>query len=283
MLSINIEKQCRSVLVGLRPPASKRFNGNNKIDFDSHLKAFERAMKVEGVTDLIKVGELQHWFSGEPLDVCELSLFEENPETQLESILLELKRYYGKKNNTAEAILEKILDGPQIKENDHKSINSFLISLRKFYMFALQTDRAVHFDSPDIINRIFRTKLAFMARYWTKKRVEQGLKDDADLKFTDLISFIEFQSRCTETLKTVMGDKNDKHDRQDKLDPKKNKKTNPSTDVVVIDAISAFPANSSHGGGRGGGRGGHRGGRGGGRGGRGAARAGTQPNRGRNP
>ena len=103
----------------------------------------------------------------------------------MKSSLSELKRYYGKKNNTAEAILEKILDGNQIKEGDHRALNTFLIALRKFHTFATRTDRAVHFDSPDIINRIFRTKLSFMARQWTKKRVVKGHRENDDLKFSD--------------------------------------------------------------------------------------------------
>ena len=277
MLAINIERECRSVLATLRPPAQKKFSGNAKIDFESHLKSYERAMKVPGVTDAIKVAELQFWFSGEAADVCELSLFEEDPEAQFKSILTELKKYYGKKNNTAESILEKILDGGQIKEHDNKALNSFLISLRKFHMFALRTNRAIHFDSPDIINKIFRQKLSFMAKFWTKKRVETGLKNDNDLKFEDLIKFIEFQSQYTQTLKTVMGDKGDKNDKNDKGDKGefKKKQRNNLPEEITIDAISSDPPNTSHGGGRGG-RGSFRGGRGGGRGGRGGGRGGYQ-------
>ena len=70
MLAVSVERECRGVLVGLRPPNNKRFNGDkNKINFDNHLKSFERAMKEEGASDAIKVGELVHWFTGEAADL----------------------------------------------------------------------------------------------------------------------------------------------------------------------------------------------------------------------
>ena len=91
-------------------------------------------------------------------------------------IIAELKRYYGSKNNTAEGLLEKILDGQQIKEGDNRALTTFLIALRRFHVFATQTGKARHFDSPDILNRILRTKLGFLVKFWSKKRVEQGRK-----------------------------------------------------------------------------------------------------------
>ena len=211
MIAVSVERECRGVLVGLRPPNNKRFNGDkSKVNFDSHLKAYERAMKVEGATDAIKVGELAHWFTGEAADLCELFYFEEDPTRQLELIIAELTRYYGCKNNTAEGLLERILDGQQIKEGDNRALTTFLIALRKFHVLATQTGKARHFDSPDILNRILRTKLGFLVKYWSKKRVEQGRRggeEGNDLKFSDLIKFIEFQAEYFETVQTVLGDK----------------------------------------------------------------------------
>ena len=106
--------------------------------------------------------------------------------------------------------MERILDGQQIKEGDNRALTTFLIALRKFHVLATQTGKARHFDSPDILNRILRTKLGFLVKYWSKKRVEQGRRggeEGDDLKFSDLISFIEFQAEYFETVQTVLGEK----------------------------------------------------------------------------
>ena len=58
-----------------------------------------------------------------------------------------------------------------------------------------------------------RTKLGFLVKFWSKKRVEKGRKgedEENDLKFSDLIKFIEFQAEYFECVQTVLGDKAEK-------------------------------------------------------------------------
>ena len=112
MLSVSMERECRSILVGLRPPKEKRFSGDTqKIEFEAHLHAFQRAMKVEGVSDAIIVNELAHWFCGNAASICNLFYFETDATKQLKLILEELTKYYGSMNITAESLLERLLKG----------------------------------------------------------------------------------------------------------------------------------------------------------------------------
>ena len=112
MLNLNMERECQSILLGLRPPKDRRFSGDTeKIEFEAHIHAFQRAMKVEGVSDAIRVGELAHWFSGNALEICGLFYFETDATKQYKLILGELTKYYGRMNITAESLLEKILRG----------------------------------------------------------------------------------------------------------------------------------------------------------------------------
>ena len=127
------------------------------------------------------------WFGDEASDVCELFIFIEVSSIQFQLIIAELKKYCGNRNTTgAESILERILDNSKLKEKT-KGLKSFLSSLRKFYVFAKQTSRDKILDSPDIINCIIHSKQSFIAKYWTKTRVEKEIKDGKDLNCNDLI------------------------------------------------------------------------------------------------
>ena len=102
MLAVSMERECRSILVGLRPPKEKRFSGDTQnIEFEAHIHAFHRAMKVPGVSDAIKVNELAHWFTGDAAAICNLFYFETDAAIQLKLILEELTKYYGSMNITA--------------------------------------------------------------------------------------------------------------------------------------------------------------------------------------
>ena len=200
------------MLSASRPPPEKRFSGYScKIDFDAHVKSFERAMMVEGVTAQMKVMELNHWFANDAAEICNLFYFVENAEEQFHLIMEELKKYYGRKNITAESMLEKILEGNAIKETENKNLNTFLINLRKFYVTSVKLDKQKHLDSPDTINRIIRARVPFLSKRWTKKRVEHNEKwdgrdeNESDLKFADLIAIMEQHLKFQDTLKSVMG------------------------------------------------------------------------------
>ena len=226
ILAVSMERECREILASQRPPANKRFSGDGtKIDFDNHLKAFERTMMVTGITPSLKVGELSHWFCGEAQELMDVCLFIKDPQAQYDAMITELTNYFGRKNISAETILDKILDGKQIADGDSKSLRTFLIALRKFHVFAIQTGSDQHFDSPDVLNKILRTKLAFMTRSWSKKRTELNRREGytSDLKFVDLIKFIEYQAELFETIRVVSGEK-----------PKKVKET-------TINALSTDP------------------------------------------
>ena len=174
---MSLERECRSILVGLRPPKEKRFSGDTrKIEFEAHLHAFHRAMKVEGVSDAIIVNELAHWFCGDAASICDLFYYETDAKKQLKLILEELTKYYGSMNITAESLLEKLLRGGEIKEHDHKTLSTFLLGMRKFQVTGVELEENRHLDSPETLNRIIRARIPFVAKKWAKKRLDKGNK-----------------------------------------------------------------------------------------------------------
>ena len=100
------------------PPKEKRFSGDTqKIEFEAHLHAIHRAMKVPGVSDAIKVNKLAHWFTSDTAEICNLFYFETDATKQLR-LIEELTKYYGSMNIEAESLLEKLLKREN-EESDH--------------------------------------------------------------------------------------------------------------------------------------------------------------------
>ena len=95
------------MLAGLRPSVERRFTGDStKVEFESHLRSFQRAMKIEGINDSIRVTEMSHWFTGDAGEICGLYCFHEDSSEQYRLMIGELKKYYGRRIITTEAMLE---------------------------------------------------------------------------------------------------------------------------------------------------------------------------------
>ena len=87
-----------------------------------------------------------------------------------------------------------------------------VIGIRKFQIVGFELDRQRHLDSPDVLNRIIRARVPFVAKRWAKKRMEKGDRwndvsdDDRDLTFKDLVGLLESQLRFADTYRSVVGD-----------------------------------------------------------------------------
>ena len=176
-----LERECRKTVASLRPSEKQRFNGDTeRFDFDTVKKSFERAMNQPGITDEIQITELNHWFSGVALGYIELHKLEEDPATQLELIWCELNEKYGKRADSVDNLLRKIIEGPEVKSGDHKAIDLFTIELKKFDIIATKTDRCRILDCADTINRIIRDRMPNAVPRWAKK-IEQALDRQCQL------------------------------------------------------------------------------------------------------
>lgn len=97
------KRECRHSLSSLRPSPEDRFSGgDSRIDFEVHIAKLNRAMKIEGITDGMKVHEMNYWCPR--LEMCSLHFYKENATVQLMRIKEELTHFYG---NTCQIISQK--------------------------------------------------------------------------------------------------------------------------------------------------------------------------------
>jgi hypothetical protein len=84
-------------LMAMRPKI--KFSGRNKaMDFEEFMGKMEKAMSQEGVTDDVRVSELEEWFIGEALEVVQAvkrGQVEGEAEVVLRKVKEELSGYFG--------------------------------------------------------------------------------------------------------------------------------------------------------------------------------------------
>ena len=212
LLRLQVANNARDFLVSNRPPACERFTGNKDgTDFENTLNWFELVTTQVGVTDLQRFMELRHYFAGPAGTVCSLYERERDPVKGLKDTLAHLKQEYGRKNMSAQRMLDELLSGKEISANDHQGLQTFRLALEKTYKRAVETNRHATFDSQDTINQILRKRLKFAGKRWgierAKKRKNWDDDDDTETepKFTEFLDFLKLQSLIHDEQDTVFG------------------------------------------------------------------------------
>ena len=230
IMMTGLEAECRKVVASLRPPEKKRFNGDcERFDYESFKARFLRDMAQPGMTDEIKVGELNYYFSGVALGFIDLYWKETDPTVQFEKIMKRLDKQYGNKTNSIESMLAKIEQGEPVKQGDQKSINLFMIELERLEINASTTDRRTNLDSSDVINKIIRARIPYAQNRWAgtlSKALNRGEGNAKASTFNDFIKFVGESATFAEQLKVVKGPKGPAEEKSKQTTPKKTAQVN---------------------------------------------------------
>ena len=277
LLRLTVESTAREYLVSNRPPLKERFSGDdNAVDFETTLNRFKVTTEEAGVTDKQRFLEVKHYFTGSAGIVCALYERESDPVEGLRLTLKHLRRDYGRRNMSAQRMLDRLLQGSQIPPTNHQEINRFILDLETTYKRAVETNRESTFNSTDTMNQILRKRLQFAAQRWSAqlvKRREAWDSDDDDIKepeFNEFLKFLRRQHLIATEKSVILGTKAEKKEK----DKGKSEKGSKTVKTIEINAVNAAENSSAARGGRGGNRGGRGGIRGGGRGGSTGSRGG---------
>jgi hypothetical protein len=104
----------------------------NEMNFERFMERMERAMDAEGVTDDLRVDNIENWFSGLAYQLVK-SINDNRSEdstTVLQAIKEILVEHYGSKKFDTEGMLKKMAEGSPIPRGDFESIQSFVIGLQ---------------------------------------------------------------------------------------------------------------------------------------------------------
>ena len=197
LLQLQTEQGAREILRNLRPSPENRFSGENAdLDFESHFNSFEKAMEGPGVSDKMKFGELQHWFSGTAMIVVNTYKNIPNSSEALAQVYKELKSEFGRKPHSAQQMLDELLDGSSIDSTKYTEVQAYTLKLKQAYMHAKETKRTKTFDLPDTYTRVLKCKFPAWVSRWINhnKKHMRKMEDNPTVEeftFLDLIAFLK--------------------------------------------------------------------------------------------
>ena len=217
LLELQVANTAREFLVQNRPLEKERFTGDgDDIDFESTLNRFELVTGQAGVTKLQRFMELPFHFAGSAGLVCRLYERVREPGEGLEKTLKHLKADYGRRNLSAQRMLDKLLRGNQIERNDYDSINKFILALQLVYQRAIETNRENSFNTEDTIAQLLRQRVRWAAKQWGKIRVRKREKWDSDdenddsNQFREFLDFLKQQNSVNREERLLLGEKDKK-------------------------------------------------------------------------
>merc|ERR1739838_86425 len=141
------------ILEGHRP--AEKFTGEDgKIDFEDHMWQFNKAMNVPGLPASQKLAELPEWFGG--LARVQISKFmrREDHEEALKGAVAKLTKEHGSKATTAEEMLQGLLQGKALKQNDAAGMDMAISKLEEAFFLAVETDRDGDFNRRSLFKTI---------------------------------------------------------------------------------------------------------------------------------
>ena len=168
LLDVQTQSHAFAMLMQRRPKV--KFSGENKkMDFESFIHRFETMTAVPGSTDVMRLAELSHWFTGNAALICDRFVSELDATKGLALALKALRKEFGRRVLTAKQMLQEILAGDRLSEKDFTGLKTFALKLEKAYQIAIDTRREGTFDLPETINDVLRLKLPHLAVNWAKK------------------------------------------------------------------------------------------------------------------
>jgi hypothetical protein len=195
---------CIKRLMAMRPKI--KFSGRNKaMDFEEFMKKMEKAMSQEGVTDDVRVSELEEWFVGEALEVVQAvkrGQVEGEAEVVLRKVKEELTGYFGTQVFKTGERLKELMKGGLIGKGDHGGIRAWMISLQGVHSAAESKGGgySAAFSSNEMYLELLRARVPHLIPKWTKE-----FEDDRRGREVSFSEFKDFVLKVSKLDEKILG------------------------------------------------------------------------------
>ena len=106
-----------------------KFGGKSIIDFGNIIDRYEMAVENVGMDSRMKLLEMQHWFEGYPAKIVAAYVTEKCADTGYAKALSELQQIFGGTSDSVIPLIEQLVAGKQVGENDLDAHLQFLSEL----------------------------------------------------------------------------------------------------------------------------------------------------------
>ena len=142
---------------------AKPFSTGSSLDYAIHIANFERVTNKATASSRDKLEELTYWFSGDAKEIIASYVTGRNPDENLAFAKSELDRLYKGSKDTLASVIQSILKGDPVKQNDYNGHIKLYASLKNAGALADVVGSQNQFmDSKTVIN-IVTARLPHMA------------------------------------------------------------------------------------------------------------------------
>ena len=165
---------------------AKPFSSGSPMDYALHISNFERVTNKATASSRDKLEELIYWFAGDAKDIIASYVTGKNPDENLAFAKSELDRLYKGSKDTFASVIQSILKGDPIKQNDYNGHIKLYASLKNAIALANVVGPQGQFmDSKTVIN-IVTTRLPHMADRFLLHAENLRSTSERNVSFDDL-------------------------------------------------------------------------------------------------
>ena len=184
----------------------QKFSGakGKKMDFEKHMKQFNDAMEIPGVKRKQMLNEFQHWFDGSAFKLIEAETLR-SAEEAVDEAQGKLTKKFGMRQDTALELLDEVLQGKTIGEDDPDGLLDFYARLTSIHALARETGRVSDFENKLVVKTIIEKKLPHMKVKWARKAVKYKLANKSEMSFAQFLEYIDEEHTISEMLSRYSG------------------------------------------------------------------------------
>ena len=187
MLALNQE---RSLLPKREPDT---FDGTDLLKYRPFMQSFQHLIASKTDSDSERLYYLEQFTKGIPRELIRGCLQMEPSDGYIEALTL-LEKRYGNEFAIADAYIQQLEAWPQIRQEDGKALEAFAVFLTSCGHYVANTTSLNHLQSPKEIHAIIM-KLPYKVRERWRAQACNILDKGKDIKFQDLVEFVNSQSR----------------------------------------------------------------------------------------
>ena len=187
----------QNILLSQRPPEVQKFSGDDlSIDFESFMGRFENVSKQIGVTQEMILSEMHHWFKGSASIIVTQFQNVVPASLAISKIKEKLTKEFGNKKFTAKQLMDSLLKGKPLSQNQHGDIRVLLLNLDRLHDKACETGRGGSFNNRETFKDILNKKLPHLIKGWGK-RTAKNVRDHGVGSYSEL-TFVDFLKFCSD-------------------------------------------------------------------------------------
>ena len=165
---------------------AKPFSTGSSLDYALHIANFERVTNKATASSRDKIEELVYWFAGDAREIIASYVAGGNADENLAFAKSELDRLYKGSKDTLSTVIQSILKGDPIKQNDYNGHIKLYASLKNAGALANAVGSQNQFmDSKTVIN-VVTARLPHMADRFLLHAEQQRSIAQRNVDFSDL-------------------------------------------------------------------------------------------------